>query len=126
MINQIDMKFTIKIYNPDIIDCSSCPNAIYPNPDSIELLLDILLKVCESDVVAKIGTFNFLINSDEVKLYCPPVCGTADRSGEIDIICSRKQDEENKISCLFQEGSSDRLLPETRMSRHKQSHNFHL
>jgi len=101
MINQIDMKFTIKIYNPDIIDCSSCPNAIYPNPDSIELLLDILLKVCESDVVAKIGTFNFLINSDEVKLYCPPVCGTADRSGEIDIICSRKQDEENKISGLL-------------------------
>lgn len=98
--NQRDMEFHFKIYNPDIIDCSSCPNAIFPNPESIELLLDILLKMCESDVVARIGTFDFWINYDKLKLYCPPVCGTADIYGEVDIIPSSNQDELNKISGL--------------------------
>ena len=48
-------------------------NSIYPNPESIEILLQILLKICESNVVAAIGCFHFTL--DSIELQSPDTCG---------------------------------------------------
>jgi len=48
-------------------------NSIYPNPESGDILLEILLKLCESDVVTAIGSFHFWL--DNIKLQSPDVCG---------------------------------------------------
>ncbi len=34
-------------------------NSIYPNPESRDILLEILLKICESDIVAAMDAFIF-------------------------------------------------------------------
>lgn len=68
------MKFQFKIYNIDIVDCSSCPNTIYPDPESRDILLEILIRVCESDVVFRIGRFKFWL--DNIELQSPNVYGT--------------------------------------------------
>ena len=48
-------------------------NSIYPDPESRDILLKILLKICESDVVAAIGCFHFWL--DNIKLQSPDACG---------------------------------------------------
>lgn len=94
------MRFTIKLFNPDIIDCSSCPHAIFPDPESLEVLMEILQKICESDVVAKIGYFSFWINRGQIYFDCPNVTGTdLDSLEDYDLRMS-DQDEANKISGL--------------------------
>ena len=44
----------LKIFNKEIVDCSSSVNMLYPNPKSRLLLLDIITKLCESEVVTNI------------------------------------------------------------------------
>ena len=68
------MKINFKIYNLDIIDCSSCSNSIFPDPESQKVLLEILLRVCESDVVTIIG--RFYVNINNFELQSPRVIGT--------------------------------------------------
>jgi len=48
-------------------------NSIYPDPESKDILLQILLKICESDVVAAIGCFHFWL--DNIKLQSPDARG---------------------------------------------------
>ncbi len=60
------MKIQFKIYNIDTVDCSSCPNTIYPDPESIDILLKILERVFESDIVHRIGSFTFLLDDIEL------------------------------------------------------------
>ncbi|GAI59142.1 unnamed protein product, partial [marine sediment metagenome] len=48
-------------------------NSIYPDPESRDIILQILLKLCESDVVAAIGCFHFRL--DNIKLQSPDARG---------------------------------------------------
>lgn len=48
-------------------------NSIYPDPETKDILLQILLKICESEVVAAIGCFHFWL--DNIKLQSPDACG---------------------------------------------------
>jgi hypothetical protein len=41
----------LKIYNTEVIDCSSSWNEVIPSPESRLLLIDIFIKICESDAV---------------------------------------------------------------------------
>jgi len=41
----------LKIYNPEVVDCSSSWNEMVPNPQSKNLLLDIFVKLCESEAI---------------------------------------------------------------------------
>lgn len=91
------MKINFKIYNLDIIDCSSCSNSIFPDPESQKVLLEILLKVCESDVVTIIGQFYVSINN--LELQSPRVIGAErfEYEGEDYILRMSKADKINKI-----------------------------
>lgn len=70
------MKFQFRIYNLEVVDCSSCFNTIFPDPETREILLQIILKVCESDVIAAIGSFNFRL--DTIEFQSPSVADTDD------------------------------------------------
>ena len=48
-------------------------NSIHPDPESRDILLQILLKICESNVVAAIGCFHFWL--DNIELRSPDACG---------------------------------------------------
>jgi len=103
------MDFQFKIYDPTIIDCSSCHNAVFPNPESLEILLEIILKICESDVVTRIGQFNFWLN--DIEFQSPKIIGTDDyfhdryrkKEGEVYSLHNSKFDEMNKIAGLHVE-----------------------
>ncbi len=45
------MEMILKIFNTDVVDCSSSWNEVIPSPESRQLLIDIFLKICESDAV---------------------------------------------------------------------------
>jgi len=49
-------------------------NYIYPNTESIEILLDILIRVFESDVLSKIEQISAWIN--DIKIQSPHVIDT--------------------------------------------------
>ncbi|MFW9823150.1 MAG: hypothetical protein ACFFE4_09455 [Candidatus Thorarchaeota archaeon] len=103
------MKFQFKIYNPDIVDCSSCPNTIYPDPESREVLLKILLRVCESEVVTKIGKFSFWFG--DIALQSPNVYGYDYKGWKRDdsryILQTGKKSEFDKISGFYIENEDD-------------------
>jgi len=103
------MRIQFKIFRKDIIDCSSCHNTIYPDPESRDILLQILLKVCESDVVSRIGQFT--VRLDTLELQSPMVKGWDDRrskeGGSGYEFLTDKEAEQNKISGLFVENEED-------------------
>jgi len=92
------MRIHIKIYNKEIIDCSSCHNTIYPDPESSELLLDILQGVCESDAVLVIGEFSVVIN--DILLQTPKI-DVNNYSKPTYELQSRVKAEVNKIARLY-------------------------
>lgn len=96
------MEFKFKIYNREIIDCSSCQNTIFPDPESQEILLEILLKICESDVVAAIGSFTITLN--DIELQSPGVDGTEYLSDNDSFELQKGIDaERNKVAGLYVE-----------------------
>ncbi len=98
------MKLTIKIIDSDIIDCSSCYNYIYPNPESRELLLEMILRIYESDVVSRIGQFKFSL--DWIELQSPEVIGEwgyKDEKVKLFELQRGQEAENNKLSGLFVE-----------------------
>ena len=107
------MKIHIKIYNKEVIDCSSCHNTVYPDPESSELLLDILQGVCESDAVLVIGEFSVLINDI---LLQPPKIDVNNYSKPNYVLQSGKEAETNRIAKLYiepEQESRERLrIPE--------------
>ena len=112
------MKLQFKIFRKDIIDCSSCHNTIYPDPESSELLLDILLGVCESDAVLVIGEFSVLIN--DILLQTPKI-DVSNYSKPAYELQSGVKAEVNKISKLYiepKQESRERLkIPEHKFIR---------
>lgn len=103
------MDFQFKIYDPTIIDCSTCHNAVFPDPESQKILLEIILRLCESDVVTRIGEFHFWLN--DIEFQSPKIIGTDDyyhdryreREGEVYSLHTSKMDEINKVSGLYVE-----------------------
>ena len=105
------MKIQFKIYNIDIIDCSSCYNLIYPNPASREILLEMILRVCESDVISRIGQFKFWL--DDIELQSPIVYGAGgykhkSENSRYNLQVGTKA-ELNKLSGLYVELKEDAL-----------------
>jgi len=100
------MKIQFKIFRKDIIDCSSCHNTIYPDPESRDILLQILLKVCESDVVSRIGQFT--VRLDTIELQSPKVDGSSyHEGGEEYTFLTGKLAEDNKLSGLYVENEKE-------------------
>lgn len=119
------MKFHIKIYNIDIIDCSSCYNLIFPNPQSREILLEMILRIYESGVISKIGEFTFLL--DGIELQSPKVVGASgykneDEPSKFEFQSGAKA-ETNKLSGLYVEQKEDALkrIKKTSSLRHTQA-----
>ncbi len=119
------MKFHIKIYNIDIIDCSSCYNLIFPNPQSREILLEMILRIYESGVISRIGEFTFLF--DGIELQSPKVLGESGYKNEDDPskfeLQSGVKAETNKLSGLYVEQKEDALkrIKKTSSIRHTQA-----
>jgi len=102
------MKVQFKIYNIDIVDCSSCYNSIFPNPESREILLEMILRVCESEVISRIGQFKFWL--DEIELQSPNVSGHDSRKEfSRHELQSGTEAEVNKLSGLYVEAKEDAL-----------------
>ncbi|GAH36993.1 unnamed protein product [marine sediment metagenome] len=109
------MKF--KIINTEVVDCSSSWNEVIPNPQSRSLLLDVFVKVCESDAIEVI-TENYLCLSFQehtgelgnyhidVVLRSPSAFGFSEDHGVYKplknfILQTGKKAELNKVSGLF-------------------------
>ncbi|NVM46444.1 MAG: hypothetical protein HWN79_16155 [Candidatus Lokiarchaeota archaeon] len=118
------MKINFKIYNLDIIDCSSCSNSIFPDPESQEILLEILLRICESDVVTIIGQFSASINN--IELQSPKVIGTEsfEYAGKDYILHMSDTDKLNKIMGCYVE-PYDIFQNRINDPRYKSSTKFH-
>jgi len=52
----------LKIFNTEVVDCSSSWNEVVPNPQSRKLLLDIFLKICESEAVVAISGISMTLD----------------------------------------------------------------
>ncbi|KKM18833.1 hypothetical protein LCGC14_1661700 [marine sediment metagenome] len=55
-------EFKLKIYNPEVVDCSSTWAHLTPPIESIELLLDILLELLKSDLIVNIGIIELTLD----------------------------------------------------------------
>ncbi|KKM18834.1 hypothetical protein LCGC14_1661710 [marine sediment metagenome] len=119
------MKFHIKIYNIEIVDCSSCYNLIFPNPQSREILLEMILRIYESGVISRIGEFTFLF--DRIELQSPKVVGESRYKSKDDSskykFQSGEKAETNKLSGLYVEQKEDTLkrIKKTSSLRHVQT-----
>lgn len=67
----------LKIFNPEVVDCSSTWSYLAPPIESLELLIDILLKLLQSNLIINIGEIELTISSREnspyTKYYSPKV-----------------------------------------------------
>ncbi|UCC20827.1 MAG: hypothetical protein JSV62_05985 [Promethearchaeota archaeon] len=104
------MEFQFKIYNKEVIDCSTCHNTIYPRPESREVLLEVLLRVSESDVVSRIAEFN--VQLDDIELQSPRIYGADDkydmeRDNSEYTFQTGSLATKNKLSGLFVENEND-------------------
>ena len=108
------MKF--KIINTEVVDCSSSWNEVIPNPQSRSLLLDIFVKVCESEAIEVITENSLCLSFQEhtgefrnyhidVELRSPSAFGfsQSDNYQPINnfILQTGKKAELNKVSGLF-------------------------
>lgn len=70
-----EIKF--KIFNPEVVDCSSTWSYLAPPIESIELLADIMLNLLQSDFIINIGkielTLNYGENSPHISYKSPYV-----------------------------------------------------
>ena len=90
-----------KIYNIETVDCSSCYNTVYPNPESVELLLDMLEKVAKSNAVKTIGYIQFLLyfESQDISIYSPK--GTLEEVDDNNMKLTGQEADDNKILNLY-------------------------
>lgn len=51
----------LKIYNTEIVDCSSSFNVLIPNPISLKILIDVYLRLCESNAIESIIDHNLTL-----------------------------------------------------------------
>ena len=67
----------LKIFNPEVVDCSSTWSYLTPPIESLELLVDILLKLLQSNLIVNIGEIKLEIkfreNSPHTSYYSPKV-----------------------------------------------------
>jgi len=67
----------LKIFNPEVVDCSSTWGYLAPPIESLELLVDILLKLLQSNLIINIGEIKLTIspreNSPHTTYYSPKV-----------------------------------------------------
>ena len=100
------MKIQFKVYNKEIIDCSSCYNTIYPKPESLQIIYEILDKICQSDVVSRIG--QFIIKLNDIELQSPKVLGYSSGRNEEDYdFHTGELADNNKVSGLYIEREID-------------------
>jgi len=58
-----------KIFNPEVVDCSSTWSYLAPPIESIELLADIMLNLLQSDLIINIGKIDLTLNYGENSPY---------------------------------------------------------
>ena len=58
-----------KIFNPEVVDCSSTWSYLAPPIESIELLADIMLDLLQSDLIINIGKIELTLNYGENSPY---------------------------------------------------------
>ena len=94
------MIITFKIFNPEVVDCSSYHSTIYPDPESGKILLQILLGVCESGAVSRIGelSYNF---GDEI--FSSPSVEVSNYGRPHFELQQGKEAELNKLAGLYVE-----------------------
>ncbi len=68
-----DDKMILKIYNSEIVDCSSSCNILLPPPDSLKLIIDLFLRICESEAVENIVEHSITLEfeDDTIGLISP-------------------------------------------------------
>lgn len=98
------MILRFKVYNKEIIDCSSCHNTVYPIPESSEILLDILLGICESDAVAVIAQFGVTLNN--ILLHTPEIIANNYDKPTCELQTGIEA-ESNKIANVYLENETD-------------------
>ena len=72
------MRIEFKLFNPEVVDCSTGYVNIVALKASLKVLLNIILKVGESEFVETVGSFGIRIQSDDGSLFkfeAPHVCG---------------------------------------------------
>lgn len=89
-----------KIFNPEIVDCSSYHSTIYPDPKSGIILLQILLGVCESEAVTRIGEFSYGFNDEA---YSSPRVEVSNYGTPYFELQQGKDAELNKLANLYVE-----------------------
>ena len=62
-----EIKF--KIFNPEVVDCSSTWSYLAPPIESIEILVDIILSLLQSDLILNIGRIELSLNYGENSPY---------------------------------------------------------
>ena len=62
-----EIKF--RIFNPEVVDCSSTWSSLTPPIESIELLADIMLNLLQSDLIINIGKIELTLNYGETSPY---------------------------------------------------------
>ncbi len=93
-------EITFKIINPEIVDCSSYHSTIYPDPESGLILLQILLGVCESEAVSRIGEFSYGFNNE---IYSTPKVDASNYGRPHFQLQQGKEAELNKLDSLYVE-----------------------
>ncbi|MFW9972982.1 MAG: hypothetical protein ACFFDF_22545, partial [Candidatus Odinarchaeota archaeon] len=96
-------ELTFKVFNKEIIDCSSCYNAIYPNPESIDVLLDMIFLICKSPATLAICRIfvELFLDNQTIALISPFAEGYGFRSDNI--LQIGKEAAENKVAGLYYE-----------------------
>lgn len=118
----------LKIYNPEVVDCSSSWNEVVPNPQSKNLLLDIFVKLCESEAIRIITGHSLQLSFQKssgifgtrqgvIEFQSPKVYGFSNEGEYVPLSSHIKQCGEtaelNKIDGLFLEpeiNARERLL----------------
>lgn len=71
------MKIELKIFDPDVVDCSSGFVNIIPKEPTLRLLLEMILKIVESDFIKSIGVFRMSFQGNtgaQIHYESPYVC----------------------------------------------------
>ena len=104
------MKF--KIYNPDMVDCSSSANMLVPSPESMRVILDLFLTICNSPAVESLLSYQVQLEFEDLTLHIISPDGSLyrrsnPRRGRINELKPQYSlrtsdlDRENKIYGLF-------------------------
>ncbi len=128
----------LKIFNPEVVDCSSTWSYLVPPIESLKLLVDILLKLLQSNLIINIGEIELKIspreNSPRITYSSPKVIDkyfldVLDYDLESYDLYRGPKDEDNKLNELYvekKEGFEIRIrnLQERLDKKHPQKYKY--